>query len=468
MRRRIIFLFLILIVLMSSVVLSLTANDYFEFASTKYLEGDNNGALSEINKALAIDKAHAGALDLRAAILQERAAQTPLEKVLASPTVVTPKPEIKEKVVIKRVEAPPVIVEKIIERIVERKRDIAVPKVEESRNEVLVVGTTFSIIIGALLALLFWRVIYGWFHSSYVYCSECRGINQKNAEFCKKCGLRLKAAQFTDEQKQWFDKFHWNKNPFTLNVMPNTYAGHQTEIAIIEEKLNTLSGHILVVGGLGTGKTTLLQLLERHLKGKFETIYLVRPPARPEEVIDLIAATISKKTKDTRKYSVYEFRNLCKKYKKNILILLDEAHELNDNIEQFIRILGDLHNVFLVLAGLPQTRECLKRDLPALFDRIVESILLGALSREETRELIQKRILNASGKGLGPFTVAAVDKIYDLGFGIPRGILKICDWIVTQAIKENKTQIDAADIVKYNEEMKRIKLNDTGGEAKNE
>jgi len=450
---------------------ALTADEYFEFASTKYLEGDNNGALSEIQKALAIDKSHAGALELKAVISQEMAIQTPLEKVLVSPTVTIPKPESKEKVVIKKVVEPPVVIEKVIERIVEKRVEVPAQKtkqrIKDGRFDVFIVGTTFSIIIGALLALLVGKIIYGWFHSSYVYCSECRAVNQKTTEFCKKCGLRLRAAQFTDEQKHWFDKFHWKKNPFTLNVMPNTYAGHQTEIAIIEEKLNTLSGHILVVGGLGTGKTTLLQLLEMHLKSKFETIYLVRPPSRPEEVIDLIAATISKKTKDTRKYSVYEFRSLCKKYKKNILILLDEAHELNDKIEQFIRILGDLHNVFLVLAGLPQTRECLKRDLPALFDRIVESILLGALSREETKELIQKRILNVSGKGLGPFTVAAVDKIYDIGFGIPRGILKICDWVTTQAIKENKTQIDAADIIKYNEEMKRIKLRDNGGENKN-
>ena len=114
----------------------------------------------------------------------------------------------------------------------------------------------------------------------------------------------------------------------------------------------------------------------------------------------------------------------------------------------------------MVLGGLPQTRERLKSDLPALFDRIVESLLLGALGRAETKELVQKRITNAGGKGLGPFTVQAIDKIYDLGFGIPRGILKICDWAVTKAVRENKTFIDAADVVSYNEEMKHIKLHD--------
>ncbi|MBU1026940.1 MAG: AAA family ATPase, partial [Candidatus Margulisbacteria bacterium] len=240
----------------------------------------------------------------------------------------------------------------------------------------------------------------------------------------------------------------------------DVYTGHQTEISIIIEKLNILSGHILVIGGLGTGKTTLLQWLEKNLKDKFETIYILRPPVRPDELIDLISATIAKKTNQTRKYSVYEFQELCKKYKRNILLLLDEAHEFKEEFEQFLRTLGDLPNIYLLMAGLPQAREKLKRDLPALFDRIVESILLGSLTQEETKELILKRIVNAGGKGLGPFSASAVDKIYDLSYGIPRGILKICDWVVTQAMRANKTYIDDKDINAYSEEVEAAKLQD--------
>ncbi|MFH1684060.1 MAG: hypothetical protein ABIA67_04175, partial [Candidatus Margulisiibacteriota bacterium] len=145
---------------------------------------------------------------------------------------------------------------------------------------------------------------------------------------------------------------------------------------------------------------------------------------------------------------------------RNILLLLDEAHEFKEEFEQFLRTLGDLPNIYLVMAGLPQAREKLKRDLPALFDRIVESILLGSLTQEETKELILKRIVNAGGKGLGPFSASAVDKIYDLSYGIPRGILKICDWVVTQAMRANKTYIDDKDINAYSEEVEAAKLQD--------
>ncbi|MEA3493747.1 MAG: AAA family ATPase [Candidatus Margulisiibacteriota bacterium] len=319
---------------------------------------------------------------------------------------------------------------------------------------------------GLLLLILFAlvglavRVVIMWWKTNHIYCPECRARNALDAEFCGKCGVRLKVPDLNDEQKGWFGKFGWTKNPFTLNIIPDIFTGHQVEISIIVEKLNTLSGHILVIGGLGTGKTTLLQWLEKNLQNKFETIYILRPPAKPDELINLVSSTISKRTTSTRAYTIYEFQDLCKKYKRNILLLIDEAHEFKEEFEQFLRTLGDLPNIFLVMAGLPQAREKLKRDLPALFDRIVESLLLGSLNLEETKELIQKRINNAGGKGLGPFTAGAIDKIYDLSYGIPRGILKVCDWVITQAVRSNKTYIDDRDIQAYSEEIKIAKLKD--------
>ncbi|MBU0502024.1 MAG: hypothetical protein KJ811_02110, partial [Candidatus Margulisbacteria bacterium] len=122
--------------------------------------------------------------------------------------------------------------------------------------------------------------------------------------------------------------------------------------------------------------------------------------------------------------------------------------------------LGDLPNMYLVMAGLPQAREKLKRDLPALFDRIVETVLLGALSLPETTQLILNRIKNSSGDGLGPFTVAAVEKIFDMSYGIPRSILKICDWVVTQAVRANKIAIDVKDVEAYSEQIQMARLHD--------
>jgi len=427
-----------------------TADEYFEFGSTKYLQGDNAGALREIKKSLEIDPKNQAAQELKSLIEQEISNQPAVPEA-------APVPAQKEAPAAKP--APPqVIKERVIEKIIEKQSaPVIIEREVQKIDDVIYTAVVFAVFFSLLFMVLLFKLWQFFLDKTSIVCAECKARNIKDAEFCKKCGTRLKAADLTPEQKLWLEKFGWKSNPFTLNVMPNTYAGHQVEIALIMEKLNTLSGHILIVGGMGTGKTTLLLWLEKHLKDRFDTIYLLRPPERPEEVIDLISATIAGRANHTRKYSIYEFREICRKHKRNILLLIDEAHELNEKLEQFLRTLGDLHNVYLVMAGLPQTRELLKKDLPALFDRVVESMLLGALSLEETKELIQKRISNAGGQGMGPFTAQAVEKIYELGYGIPRGVLKVCDWVVAKSVRENKTVIDASDVAVYNEEMKHVK-----------
>jgi len=521
--------------LLTVTVFAITADDYFEFATNKYLRGDIAGAAQDVAQALKINPTHAGALELKALIDEEKvmSGKAPTTTVTTSTVVTTTTRPVRvtvpAPVVRRRVEPARRAVKKEEEKEEEAHRlyikgeayflagnyeiardyftrvwelkpghegtkkylekiqaklvkppTVGTPKVVKKRGlkdilasiarrydwRIFVLGT-FLTLAGILVLYLLFRILCALWISWHIYCPECQTRNSKSTEFCRKCGSRLKVPELTEEQKDWFGKFGWKKNPFTLNIIPDVFAGHKVEISMIVEKLNTHSGHILVIGGLGTGKTTLLQWLEKNIKDKFEPIYVLRPPTRPAELIDLVSATIANKTTSTHKYSVYDFQELCKNYKRNILLLLDEAHEFNEEFEQFIRTLGDLPNIYLVMAGLPQAREKLKRDLPALFDRIVESVLLGSLTIDETKELILKRITNAGGKGLGPFTEAAIVKVYDMSYGIPRGILKICDWVITHAIRANKTYIDEQDILAYSDEVKTAKPQDENNDNKN-
>jgi type II secretory pathway predicted ATPase ExeA len=507
---------LILLLIFSFSALAQTADEYYNRAAKKYVMDDLEGAKLDLERALEIDPGHDKAQELLGVVVKElrNAGITPapvMEPSLPSVTTTTllvpgirvirpiiPAERAKfreahqiflwgeayfreaeylkaqdkfrevldllpghegaskylEEIVEKLKELPP---EAPVEMGVEVEEPSLMQKyLAEIGIGILILNALLTIFILIFIGLVV-RIGMRWWRASHTYCPECGARNSKEAEFCKKCGARLIYPELTEEQREWFAKFGWGKNPFTLNIIPETFAGHQAEISIIVEKLNTFSGHILIIGGLGTGKTTLLQWLEKNLSHKFETIYVLRPPSRPDELIDLVSATITKKTTHTRKYTIYEFQELCKKYKRNILLLLDEAHEFNEEFEQFLRTLGDLPNIFLVMAGLPQAREKLKHDMPALFDRLVESILLGSLDLEETKELIKKRISNAGGKRLGPFTTGAIEKIYNLSYGIPRGILKICDWVLTQAVRANKTYIDVQDIAEYSEEIEEAR-----------
>ena len=88
MKYKIGFLFVGLLICFLLIVpsLALTADEYFEFASSKYLEGNTKAALNDLNRALKLEPGHDGASALKGIILQERSTESvPLEKVLSSP-----------------------------------------------------------------------------------------------------------------------------------------------------------------------------------------------------------------------------------------------------------------------------------------------------------------------------------------------------------------------------------------------
>jgi type II secretory pathway predicted ATPase ExeA len=317
-------------------------------------------------------------------------------------------------------------------------------------NEPFFARTIPLIIFSAMLTLFLViaaLIIYLWQQSRYVICPECKTRNSKDNMICSNCGARLKNPPLTEEQKKWFGAFGWTKNPFTLNTDPATHIGRKAEILLIIEKLNTLSGHILLIGGIGSGKTILLHWLEKHLTDKYETIYVSRPPDNPNELINFVLSAIEKKSvRSSESTDVYRFYELCKKFHKKILILLDSTQESQKTFKRFLSTLANLPNVFLIMAGHSEVREMIKQDMPDLYDRIAETVFLGTLTRSETEELIMKRISDAGGKKLEPFTPQAVEELHSLGYGIPLRILKICDWAVGNAVRDSKIIIDSPDI----------------------
>lgn len=327
-------------------------------------------------------------------------------------------------------------------------------------NDVFLLPLIDFVIMGALAA--FFLIVLAWFsyrawRSRYAYCPWCGTRNRKDWQFCVKCGARLKGPALTKIQKDWFSMFGWTKNPFTIDVIISKFAGRQAEISLITEKLNTLSGHILVIGGIGTGKTMLLRWLEKSLKNKYETIYAPLPYTSPAKLIDMISTAVTKPLVRIRKYTLDDMKELCSRSRERVLLLLDDMHELKGEYLQLLDTLGNLPNVSLVVAGRPDIREGLKRDLPEFFARIVESILLVALTRAETEEMIRDRIAYAGGKKLGPFSSRTIDEIHIISMGIPRNILKVCDWAVAQAIASSTKMIDPEAIEDYVVQIKQAR-----------
>ena len=65
------------------------------------------------------------------------------------------------------------------------------------------------------------------------------------------------------------------------------------------------------------------------------------------------------------------------------------------------------------------------------------------------KNLISSRIESAGGKGLAPFTGAAIDVIFAYSKGKPKDALKVCAWTVAQAIDQSAEKITAEMVKGY-------------------
>lgn len=482
----------IFLLLTTGVALALTADDYFDAATTKYLLGNQEGAVTDLEEALKLDPNHRGAIELLSTIQTEmrikeieagvtattlKAAPVTTVRTITITLDTTPPPEPAKDTPTYWLEQGIMLYEegKFKQALNELNKvlvahpghakasDFArlakgklkeVPPLEQATiidketasqlflYVILALGVIgFLILIVYLLRVLqphqFVRNL-----RKRIFCPICKAENPIKAEFCHKCGAKLKVwANVPRKQQDWYKQRHWKKNPFTLNALPELFTGHGNQVKWIIEKLHTKSGHILVMGPIGIGKTTLLKWLEMHMKNEVHTLYVSRPPKNFSDLIKLIAEHLRIKTKG-KELTIYNIGEHIKKTRKGLVLLLDEAHEFDQDIERHLRTLGDIDEINFVIAGLPETAEKFKKEFPPIYDRLVAELTLKELSLEETKELIKKRIKDAGGHDLEPFTPAAIERIYELSKGIPRATLKTCDWAVTEAIREGHTKID--------------------------
>lgn len=442
----------LLLLFAATLTFAITSDEIYSRAAQKYITGDLVGAESDLVRVLQLDPTHDKARQLLVEVRKELGVSRPIAPtttlapvttVRPSPPVTRPKPRIYKPTPVRR------ITPKKPSEVKPPTPPLPSPpdyvSMEETINQII-------LLIIAVMVFAFLIAVRGTYFivknaiaaRRMQVCPDCKYKNPENAEFCQICGIRLKVISgITAGQKKWFKKVGWKRNPFTLDVIPSLFIGYAGQVAAIMGKASTHSGHILVYGDKGVGKTTLLRWLADNLKSENHAIYVARPPIKFDDLLNLVVAELKGGGFGRKKqYSLYEIEGLVKKQKKPVIILLDEAHEFTAEIEQQMRSLGDIQGLNFILAGLPETREKIKKDSPPFFDRIVLESYIDHLNLEETNEMIKKRIEDVGGQGVKPFTSEAIQNIYKMSKGRPRMILKVCDWVMTDAIRNDLDVIE--------------------------
>lgn len=245
----------------------------------------------------------------------------------------------------------------------------------------------------------------------------------------------------------WFAAKKWSGNPFTFNIYPSLFVGYADQTNRIMLMLLERHKFILLSGPTGSGKTTLLRWVQNNLKNGYDVLFIGKPPEKPEDFVLILnekfrarwpLGAIRKKLKNI--YQIPDFLNSRLK-NRHLVLIIDEVHETNIETLEWLRVLGDqVTNVSFLLAGLPVFEEQLMDKLETFRKRIVAKIDVSSLTREETEELVKRRIQNVGGRG-DEFSKELMEFVHQKTGGFPREILRLCDELVNSAIMRGREEI---------------------------
>lgn len=245
---------------------------------------------------------------------------------------------------------------------------------------------------------------------------------------------------------EYYTNFNWLQNPFTLKISPQLMVGYSSQT-------NTLLSHIfnshklaLVVGHTGSGKTTLLNHINDFINNSrkpFQSYYIPKAPKSKKDLILLFKFLFGYNILDNFRFKDLNTQSLSdflfkKTLRKKAVLLIDESHESSIEVLEWLRTLSDMvPNLLIVFAGLPIFENKLETELPTLSMRVTSKTYLGSLNQIETESLIRKRIEDAKGNGLDPFTPESIKRIFEISGGFPREIIKICDKLIKKSSEIN-------------------------------
>lgn len=258
----------------------------------------------------------------------------------------------------------------------------------------------------------------------------------------------------------YFQILGLEKEPFSTSPDPEFFyqsQEHQAALTRLMIEIRLRRGLSVILGDVGTGKTTLSRKLFQMLKEREDTQFfmILDPTFETEEVfVESLVRTFQIQM-DSPRCSLLDMKEAIKKYlfqkgiqeNKTIILLVDEAQKLNQSSLEVLRVLLNYEtNEFklLQLVLLAQLELLPKiREMKNLMDRISLKYIINPLDDAETREMIDFRIRQAGYRSLQPlFKEDAVSEIYQQTQGYPRRISMLCHKALKSLVMDNKIVVD--------------------------
>lgn len=231
-------------------------------------------------------------------------------------------------------------------------------------------------------------------------------------------------------------------NEFPFNITPDPRflyfsPRHREAFDHLVYGIHQRKGFIELSGEVGCGKTTLLRAVLSQLPYDIETALVLNPRLNEDQLMRAILNDFGLPVRGDDRLGYVEQLNefLLAQADRghNVVLIIDEAQDLEPAVMEQVRLLSNLetdeHKLMqIVLAGQPELRARLNQhDLRQLRQRILIRCTVQPLNQEETSEYIAHRLRVAGGSPDVFFTPEAVQGVFKYSSGTPRLINAVCD-----------------------------------------
>lgn len=256
--------------------------------------------------------------------------------------------------------------------------------------------------------------------------------------------------------------FGFRETPFGVTPDPRFFYSHPVYLeglAALVHGIRSKKGFMLVTGEVGTGKTTLLRKLMRHLEATVQFVFVSNSHLTSYGLTELMVHDLGLTNKEKgRLEMIQELNNyLIQQLRtaRTVALLIDEAQKLSDEALEGLCDLSNLETdeeklLQIVLVGQPELATKLsKSSLRRIKQRIALHHRLHALQTpSEVEQYMRHRLQIAGYDGPEIFGKEAIEAIWHYSAGIPRLINVICDNALTVACVAAKRKISPYMIMK--------------------
>lgn len=258
-----------------------------------------------------------------------------------------------------------------------------------------------------------------------------------------------------ERSQEFLQHFAMRELPFGVTPNPSFLFSsdmHRAALQSMVQAIESNLGFTVLLAEPGLGKTTLLLQLLNQYRDSARTAYLFQTQGKRYDLLRYLAAELElPDTKGDEFLLHHRLKEMLineARAGRKVLVIVDEAQNLNQSSLEAIRLLSDFETartklLHIIIAGSAQLGETLKaRELLPLAQRITTICRLEPLTPEEVKAYVICRLETAGSKVSGKlFSAQALAEIAEETGGVPRLINSVCYRALSMAFAKGERQV---------------------------